>query len=839
MTSFNLSSIAQALAKAREPMLLEGLNTILMGYEDTVARLRSIQEQEEARRTSSRAGDIIADAAGGMAGAGTVTAVEEREPPNLDLADPNRRIWIFTTACMPWMTGTSVNPLLRAAFLARGRPKGKVTLVVPWLDVEDQAKVYPNGKRFETEQQQDEYVHQWLDEAGLGEEGAKISLMFYKGRYHPSYGSIFPMGDLTALVPDEEADVCIMEEPEHLNWFRAAGVLWTDKFNFVVGIIHTNYLFYAGQEVGGTIKKEVVRLMSAWMVRAHCHRVIKLSAALQTYAPEKEAVCNVHGVREQFLAVGARIAEHAGEPSPFTEGVYFIGKTLWSKGYDKLLPLLRSYRRHTGENLDMDAYGDGPQKDSIMRRCKRFELGVTFKDAIDHVKLEHHKVFVNPSKSEVLCTTVAEALAMGKFVVCARHESNEFFYQFPNCLPFRSKRESYEFFYQFAKCLPFRLKREFVSCMKWAREHEPEPLTPDLHHILTWSAATDRLVEVSSAPSKDLPDAESPAQGGSAGASSWSFSFSPERPKKQAQSLDKFDNFLANVHSLDNFLANLHMQMSRGKHGDVFRKICGAGPAARQSDEGEDAEEDGDFVVVAEGAGRKHRGSKGGSISLSKSELSLVELLSTGIQKGVVDNVLNPLVTAYRHFVEQGFTGFMRSGKEAMTDPFGTAADEEDEDEVDAPLRDSSVPPPGCATDDDSGDEGPSVSIGMEEAGAEEPKSPLSAIVQPAFVQYMGDDSSDEGTSVSIGMEEASGAEEPQSPLSGIVRPAFEAAEDADTSDGFDAQHVIVGADLHDIDPELHAADAVSPGETATEGGAETEVPAAPEASAESKQEAH
>jgi hypothetical protein len=44
------------------------------------------------------------------------------------------------------------------------------------------------------------------------------------------------------------------------------------------------------------------------------------------------------------------------------QGPYFIGKTLWSKGYDKLLPLLRSYRRYTGENFEMEAYGDGPDK---------------------------------------------------------------------------------------------------------------------------------------------------------------------------------------------------------------------------------------------------------------------------------------------------------------------------------------------------------------------------------------------------------------------------------------------------------------------------------------------
>jgi digalactosyldiacylglycerol synthase len=69
------------------------------------------------------------------------------------------------------------------------------------------------------------------------------------------------MGDLTALVPDDEADVCVMEEPEHLNWFRAHGALWTDKFNYAVGIIHTNYLFYAGQEMGGSIKREVYTVL--------------------------------------------------------------------------------------------------------------------------------------------------------------------------------------------------------------------------------------------------------------------------------------------------------------------------------------------------------------------------------------------------------------------------------------------------------------------------------------------------------------------------------------------------------------------------------------------------
>mmetsp|Transcript_6153 Transcript_6153/g.8011 ORF Transcript_6153/g.8011 Transcript_6153/m.8011 type:complete len:691 (+) Transcript_6153:209-2281(+) len=399
--------------------------------------------------------------------------------PETDLSQKDRKIWVVTTACLPWMTGTSINPLLRAAILAEQRGPGKITLMVPFLRSADQKKLFPPGVIFVTEEEQSVYVKEWLKKNTKFSKGAdNLSLQFYPSRYHEVFGSIFAMGDITYLIPDDESDICILEEPEHLNWYRSEGSSWYQKFNHVIGICHTNYRTYMGEGSNNKVLEAMMHYINIWMVRAYCHRVIKLSGVLQKYAPEKEVVCNVHGVRDTFLEIGAEKAK----TKEFTKGAYFIGKKLWGKGYDLMCSLL-DYCESGGPNREpvsvaMDLYGSGPDEKEIEETFEQRNLPVSFHPATDHAQLSEYKVFINPSISEVLCTTTAEALAMGKFTIIPDHPSNVFFKQFPNCLMYRDKVE-------FRKQLIF------------AQNEAPVPMTVELLHPFTWEAATERLIESS------------------------------------------------------------------------------------------------------------------------------------------------------------------------------------------------------------------------------------------------------------------------------------------------------------------------------------------------------
>ncbi|KAG1338326.1 Digalactosyldiacylglycerol synthase 2, chloroplastic [Cocos nucifera] len=362
-----------------------------------------------------------------------------------DVMSRKQHIAIFTTASLPWMTGTAVNPLFRAAYLAKNGD-GEVTLVIPWLSLKDQELVYPNKITFNSPSEHEGYVRQWLEERT--DFISSFRIKFYPGKFSIEMRSILPVGDITESIPDEEADIAVLEEPEHLTWYHH-GKKWKTKF---------------------------------W-------RVIRLSGATQKFP--RSIICNVHGVNPKFLDVGKeKLGQlQRGEPA-FTKGAYYIGKMVWSKGYRELLQLLSKHQDKLS-GLQVDLYGNGEDSEQVQEAAKKLSLPVGVYPGRDHADPLFHdyKVFLNPSTTDVVCTTTAEALAMGKIVICANHPSNEFFKQFPNCHIYNSDNE-------------------FVKLTVKALTEDPAPLTDELRHELSWEAATERFIaaaELNQVVSEEIP----------------------------------------------------------------------------------------------------------------------------------------------------------------------------------------------------------------------------------------------------------------------------------------------------------------------------------------------
>ncbi|XP_062210354.1 digalactosyldiacylglycerol synthase 2, chloroplastic-like isoform X2 [Phragmites australis] len=383
-----------------------------------------------------------------------------------------RHFAIFTTASLPWMTGTAINPLFRAAYLSKDGDKD-VTLVIPWLPLWDQELVYPNMVAFDSPLEHEGYIRCWIEERI--DFRPSFSIKFYPGKFSKEMRSILPVGDITECIPDEAADIAVLEEPEHLNWYHH-GRRWKSKFWGVIGIVHTNYLAYVKREKNGQVIACILKYANTWVTRIYCHKIIRLSGATQNLP--RSVVCNVHGVNPKFLEVGKlKMRQMQSGEVAFTKGAYYIGKMVWGKGYRELFDLLSKYQSKLA-GLEVDLYGTGEDSDEVRKSAKHLSLTVNVHPGCDHADPLFHdyKVFINPSTTDVVCTTTAEALAMGKIVICANHPSNEFFKQFPNCRIYNNDEE-------------------FVQLTLNALSEQPAPLTDMQRYDLSWEAATERFIK--------------------------------------------------------------------------------------------------------------------------------------------------------------------------------------------------------------------------------------------------------------------------------------------------------------------------------------------------------
>jgi len=317
-----------------------------------------------------------------------------------------------TTASLPWRTGTSINPLHRVSnFTKKGY---RVALVIPWTNPKDQELLY-NEVLFDSPQEQKDWLLNRLEQMGLE---APKAIIFYKSRFYNYFKSIFPAENLSELIPP--CKHLILEEPDHL--FMLEKNIPNFKASKKIGILHTNYEFYYDRANSYFINGFMNNLTN--IIIDSTDKSIALSAVVTNH-PGREFVdvLPVNGVREKFFQSSPKFKSKALSS-------LFIGKLIWEKGFLNLIKISAE------TNLSIDIYGDGPNKLEIELAAKKAGANFNFMGSTNRVDrvLKKYDLFINPSESEVYCTTNCEALAAGLYLLIPDHVSNAGFGDYENAL---------------------------------------------------------------------------------------------------------------------------------------------------------------------------------------------------------------------------------------------------------------------------------------------------------------------------------------------------------------------------------------------------------------------
>lgn len=322
---------------------------------------------------------------------------------------------VVSTAALPWQTGPAYLSLWHACGLA---DLGlRVAYVVPWIDAAGQARLWA-GPTMATPADH----AGWLSEAAVRLGCPPLPDLFhYKAHASTVLRSIVPTQDVFAAAPP--ADVVLLAEPEHLCWYPFTRARHRVAAKTVAGLIMTNYAHYMRSQNalwGRLLAPLVVRFHNS-LVRRHTDWVLPLSPAVADVAAG-------HPARQGRIS--GVLAPYAAVPpvGPETRGAYFIGRLVWEKGLKTVLDVARRM------NLTIDVVGDGPDAPAIRALARDQAAPVRFFGASSApwTEIERHRVFLNPSVSEVLCTATADALVAGRHVVLGECAANEPFRPYPN-----------------------------------------------------------------------------------------------------------------------------------------------------------------------------------------------------------------------------------------------------------------------------------------------------------------------------------------------------------------------------------------------------------------------